>query len=387
MATERHGDKHRDILGSMRRPSPSVVARAVLVAAGTGLLAACTSAAGSSFSPVAAVPGADGAVFNGVGSTPTGFVVVGSVPVAGEQGHAAAWTSTDGSTWARATDDPSFSGQVMLSVASGRGGLMAVGSQCWTSECGENAIWTSVDGTTWRGSPGIAPNTDFSAVTETVVAGGPGWILGGRENPTAMGSKLQPGIWTSADGQSFAVATLALPPGATNLAGAVAGLAIGGGEDVAVGTLQTDTGHGAAAWTSTDGKAWSLAADDGSFAGSVISGVVAGGPGFVAVGRDDNGAAVWDSTNGSSWNKVSAGPGFTGARMTAVGAGGDRIIATGEDGNSALAWTSKDGETWTQVATGSDAAGMQASGAAVDQTADVIVGGVSGTPRIWTATP
>ena len=116
---------------------------------------------------------------------------------------------------------------------------------------------------------------------------------------------------------------------------------------------------------------------------SRMLGVVAGGPGFVAVGGRDGNAAVWTSVHGLTWSRVPhdeavfGGVGESG--MSDVAVGGPGLVAVGqqdvctdhevldergsspvdEDGNlepetvcedgNAVVWTSVDGLTWSRV--------------------------------------
>jgi hypothetical protein len=132
---------------------------------------------------------------------------------------------------------------------------------------------------------------------------------------------------------------------------------------------------------------WSLAfLDEAAFRGdgeSEMSSLVAGGPGFVAVGGSDGDAAVWTSVDGLTWSRVPhdeavfGGEGESG--MAAVAVGGPGLVAVGShvvctehevldaegsprvdavgnpepdtvcvDGN-AVVWTSVDGLTWSRV--------------------------------------
>ena len=92
--------------------------------------------------------------------------------------------------------------------------------------------------------------------------------------------------------------------------------------------------------------------------------VTVGGPGLVAVGRDESGgdsdAAVWISVDGITWSRV---PGdeavFGGAgdqriqRMVGVTVGGPGVVAVGREGSApdtdAAVWTSPDGITWSRI--------------------------------------
>jgi hypothetical protein len=108
--------------------------------------------------------------------------------------------------------------------------------------------------------------------------------------------------------------------------------------------------------------------------------ITTGGPGFVAVGRDDSGgnadAAVWTSPDGRTWTRVAddapvfGGPGAQ--WMLGVAAGGPGFIAVGADGAGgpsrwpelavpdldpfdpadAAVWVSPDGLDWSRVVEG-----------------------------------
>src|SRR4029077_12650542 len=109
--------------------------------------------------------------------------------------------------------------------------------------------------------------------------------------------------------------------------GVVTDLATRADRIVAGGSLATRRGHRAAAWTSSDGTNWTPVAEAPSFAEALMTAVAAGGPGFVAVGKNGDGAAAWTSTDGVTWSADAAGPGFAGAQMTAIAASGGRLLA------------------------------------------------------------
>ena len=105
--------------------------------------------------------------------------------------------------------------------------------------------------------------------------------------------------------------------------------------------------------------------------GTVLSGagnqgmlsVTAGGPGLVAVGREETGAdvdgAVWTSVDGVTWSRVPHDVTLFGGtgnqRMHEVTAAGAVLVAVGAEGGSyytrpdAVVWTSVDGVTWSRV--------------------------------------
>lgn len=125
---------------------------------------------------------------------------------------------------------------------------------------------------------------------------------------------------------------------------------------------------------------WSLVSYEN---GTGLRGVVAAGPGFVAVGERDGNAAVWTSVDGLAWSRVphdeAVFGGDGGSEMAAVAVGGPGLVAVGSqsvcteeevldeggsprvdevgnpeantvcvDGNAAV-WTSVDGLTWSRV--------------------------------------
>ncbi|MFI5227033.1 MAG: hypothetical protein ACHQ3P_10195, partial [Candidatus Limnocylindrales bacterium] len=350
------------------------------LAVGIAVVAGC-SGSGASWTPVSGFPDAGGAMLVSVAAGPASFVTVGTAPAAGETNHAAIWTSPDGKSWTRSADDPSFSQHLMNSVASGPSGFMAVGGSCASGECFDETVWTSTDGQTWHQAAPLPVEATYVAVTRAVVAGGPGWIVGGWRSGDPQDAPAA--VWTTVDGTSWTEGTIEVPADAT-LGGTVGGIAVSRGTDVAVGTVKSATSRSAAVWTSADSTTWKPVPADASFTGSLMSGVVVGGPGFVAVGRDDSGAAVWVSTDGSSWKEDPSGPGFAGAQMSEIAAHAGRLVAVGYDGNTALVWTSTDGVTWSQSSPASDMAGAQAIGVAVGASADVVVGSTSDTAKAWT---
>lgn len=110
------------------------------------------------------------------------------------------------------------------------------------------------------------------------------------------------------------------------------------------------SGGVAAVWTSEDGYSWDRVQHDesvfGAPGGALIEDLVAGGPGFVAVGGagEESGAAVWVSTNGTDWERVmSSGPDDT--MMLAVAEGDPGLVAVG----FGAIWFSVDGIEWNRI--------------------------------------
>jgi hypothetical protein len=235
-----------------------------------------------------------------------GFVAVGSEGSPDGGVDAAVWTSVDGITWSRVPHDESifgggtdgYYGQSMSSVTAGGPGLVAVGS-----DVGRAAVWTSVDGIIWS----RVPDHDVFATASgmnSVTVGGPGLVaVGEAENAAA--------VWTSPDGNSWS---------RVRHDEAVFGEGVDTDWDVAINSVTADAGglvavgsdpdtEGVAVWTSIDGLIWSRAPGDEAAFGVTpdrphmhVESVIAGGPGFVAVGAHgvrptsgptDGVAAVW----------------------------------------------------------------------------------------------
>lgn len=110
----------------------------------------------------------------------------------------------------------------------------------------------------------------------------------------------------------------------------------------------------AAVWTSADGTNWEqVPYDEAVFGGEVgygMQGVTVGGPGLVAVGKG-KGAAVWTSVDGSTWERVPHDEAVfgRGGHMASVTTGGPGLVAVGRDGGRGAVWTSIDGSVWTRV--------------------------------------
>lgn len=151
-------------------------------------------------------------------------------------------------------------------------------------------------------------------------------------------------------------------------------VAVGGPGLVAVGYDGSGGDYDAAVWVSTDGFAWQRVPHDEAVLGGeydeVMHGVVAGGPGLVAVGYRsyapyaqsdvrESDAAVWLSVDGVSWTRVphdEAAFGGTGlVAMHSVAAAGPGFVAVGDEGfgvgygKVAAVWTSVDGVAWSRV--------------------------------------
>ncbi len=263
------------------------------------------------------------------------------------------------STWQRIVlPAPGGSAGRMADIVRSGSGYLAVGST--SGHTGDNAtglVWTSADGLTWD----LVATGDMFANAElkAVVTGDGGFAAVGTNwldarNPYG-GVATSAAAWVSADGQTWRrVASIAAPEGAV-----MGDVAYARGRYVAVGwELQ---GHLVPRiWQSDDADHWVPATDFDlapSFMG-VISGVAAGGPGFVAVGWDPG---IWTSSDGSTWT---LGGAPSAPHPVAVAAGHDGLIVVGASGGE-TGWTSTsaDGKTWTALP-GPD--GSPASGSALE---------------------
>jgi hypothetical protein len=273
---------------------------------------------------------------------------------------AAVWTSTDGLTW-QETVFGEAGDQYLNAVAVGGPGLVAVG---YDSSGGDDdaAVWVSADGLSWSrvphdeaifGGPGGEQMLG-------VAAGGPGLVAVGRGTSAEDEAAT---VWVSADGYTWErIVDNAVfgGPGAQAMHSVVAA----GPGLVAVGYDFMDGNFVAAVWASPDGLTWSqVPHDDAVFGGQIglyMYSVVAGGPGLVAVGSDYSGVdadgAVWTSTDGLTWSRVPhdeaifGGPGNQ--EMLGVAVGGPGLVAVGRDdpGDAdGAVWTSPDGLTWSRV--------------------------------------
>ena len=147
------------------------------------------------------------------------------------------------------------------------------------------------------------------------------------------------------------------------------GVIAGGPGLIAVGSGS----DGEMIWTSTTGTDW-VPAEVGSDGWAFD--VTAGGPGYVAVG-----SSVWISTDGSVWQALPVDPIAGEAR--AITEGGPGLVAVGSfvDGTAGV-WSSGDGITWVRIPTIGQAEmhDVIAGGPGL-----IAVGSFRGAPAIWTS--
>jgi hypothetical protein len=216
-------------------------------------------------------------------------------------------------------------------------------------------------GLVWARVPhdeGVFGGPDYQEAS-AVVAGGPGVVAVGYDTDASGGEwDLRAAVWTSPDGLVWS----RVPHDEAVFGGygsrVMSGVVAGGPGVVAVGLAVSDSGDPVAAvWTSPDGLVWSrVPHDEAVFGGSCyLSAVVAGGPGLVAVGYDtdtssedwDDDAAVWTSPDGLVWSRVPHDEAVFGGSgdqsMRGVTAGGPGLVAVGLD----LSGGDLDAAVWT----------------------------------------
>jgi hypothetical protein len=284
------------------------------------------------------------------------------------------WWSADGTTWTRAeVETPSYylptqeprGSAVSLKVlkvqaiAHGPSGWAAVGSGVYGTSNAEVShtltVWVSADGRNWTlpeenmaqfWSGGDWYEGQFQAVTATP----DGWLAAGTIRFYDGGEDGV--LWTSKDGRAYTpvggdpdAGPLHAPDhqGVTSLIPADRGyLAVGwdAPDSFREGGVSARGPGRAAVWASADGAAWDRVASD-AFGGdgyTVMMDVVAGGPGYVAVGAEYIGVSgdgvVWHSADGSQWQRAASthpdadepGP------LAALAAGPQGFVAVGRGG-------------------------------------------------------
>jgi hypothetical protein len=287
----------------------------------------------------------------------TGTYIQALVPIAsgylalGEQqppSVAAAWSSTDAAAWQRVGNLPAPQGSNIAAALAGPGGVVAVGSNGTAA-----AVWRMAAGGGWSMSTLAPPPAGATEQLDAVAATGNGYVAAGfTQSSTAVKTAS---IWRSGDGVSWSRAQV---PGATGAA-EVAGLAANANVVIAVGISGDERRGTAAVWRSTDGgSSWSSVSSSAFGAGRMLA-VTFGSGVFAAVGEnvDQTAAAAWTSTDGSAWSLAPEQPALANAGMQMVmmaiavdGSAG--FVADGwssDAGNgSAVVWRSQDGMTWTR---------------------------------------
>jgi hypothetical protein len=216
----------------------------------------------------------------------------------------------------------------------------------------EPYIWFRVEGST----DVFADGETYRLTEEGIAAGDLGYVVVGYEveEYPGPGTYRNAGcvVWFSSDGYEWARLGYSGRSGKNWMHSVVAG----GPGFVAVG--ETSMGEAdPAAWTSESGSSWSQSWTTSGGGDQQVHAIALGGPGFVAVGESYPGdAAVWVSRDGMSWDRVDdaafSGPGAL--EMYDVVAGGPGLVAVGleetADGYDGVVWTSRTGTDWSRVA-------------------------------------
>ncbi len=252
------------------------------------------------------------------------------------------WTSTDGSHWTP-VDSPSWhaawsnAGAPMFMTA-GDGGVLAVGYKGQgVGQPGQKpppavpVVFHSDDGMTWEQAD-LAQGFDHAVFRDAAAFPG-GFVIVGRdgvrdpatevvdpENPLPRGLG-RPAAWVSSDGIHWAVAAV---DGIEIEGGELSDVEVGADGLFAIGAGSPSSGDATpSGWTSTDGATWHVAGrlgaelpaiDQAPLPGSTV--LVSDGRHIVVLARETPGAdtmAAWVSTDGASWTSLS----FTGSTQAA----------------------------------------------------------------------
>ena len=256
----------------------------------------------------------------------------------------------------------------------------------WTELAGQERAFALEDDqfmeAATTGGPGLV--AVGGACAEACLVGGPG----GLRDPDGLfpqGDSMFAAVWVSPDGSSWsrvphdpAVFGGSGDQMMLGVAGTSSGVVAVGFDDHGnlAGTRfpgmhmldrEGDLDLDGAIWFSPNGETWTrLADEDALWSGpgdQIVEAVVAGGPGYVAVGSVEGNAAVWVSDDGTSWTRVADDPSVFGSDsavwMHDVAIGGPGLVAVGTDWNGgwteegayphAAVWVSPDGLEWARV--------------------------------------
>ncbi|MEI7742683.1 MAG: hypothetical protein WCK58_02905 [Chloroflexota bacterium] len=172
------------------------------------------------------------------------------------------WRSADGLHWEHLPPDTTFAGATIRILIPFGDGLLAVGSLgvCLPDACGGlppnggTAVWSSPDGVAWarvpEGGLGPAAVSSMVVVGDTLVAAGYVADTLGKSSADGFGSPSDAAAWTSTDGRAWTPATMD-PRG-----DGASSLVVDGPSVVAL----VRTGYTSQAWRSLDGgQTWAAA--------------------------------------------------------------------------------------------------------------------------------
>ena len=241
--------------------------------------------------------------------------------------------------------------------------LVTPGPQGWLA-VGPDAIWTSTDGRSWTlaRTTGITP-TDSGDQVQRLIRTATGYLATGQ-NP-AEGTGV---VWTSPDGLHWLRETAAqarLPVHHGTIV-TITGAAAHGQDILLSGQMspwyESAGPRNAMTWLSTDGgvtwRTVSVPVSRGASSG--LTGVAAGGGGFVAVRplHSGQGGVVFASADGASWKYVTTLASASGLKITAVNGGTGGYSVLGQVPRGAMyGFTSTDGTHWKKAASFGQAPG------------------------------
>jgi hypothetical protein len=288
------------------------------------------SANGRTWARIVDFPAAEGSQAVAVTDGAHGIVAVGH-----EGTHAAAWRSTDGRTWERSADGPALhaEGQVqMTAVASSAGGYVAGGYLGSLVGPIEARFWQSADGRDWTLADEGA-DLAASRVTAVTARPGGGFVAVG----TTGDAKVADGstAWTSTDGSRWTRTKTDTLRG-----GLMRAVTTADGGLLAVGNDLASTR--AMVFRSTDGLVWDVVPDAASLDNFGLKiemrDVAWDGERFVAGGHRLFGTQfptglLWQSTDGSTWERANESSALSQGRISGVAAGGPGFVAVGTFGS------------------------------------------------------
>jgi hypothetical protein len=366
-------------------------------------------------------------------------VISGTVAKAGRT-YSGVWLSTDGgSAWTRVTIPVGHgAGTSITGLGSDGSGVVAVRPGRTANGAGDGVVYFSPNGRAWQysatinaaggWSPSLVKGSDYGfVVTGDSAAGqvlaytsagtGTAWQptapLGSAASQIVAGATVAPASTVIAIGSTEGSAVSQQPvfleantagsvrpvslPGAAIPELAVNGLAIDGGQQVAVGSVN---GY-PAIWRkegSGPGASWvlvsSLSQVPADPALQALAGVTHGPAGWLAVGAP--GPVVFTSADGTTWQPAT-GPGsitddLAGVSAVATAAGPAGYVIVGNliaAGGSSVAdvWWSPNLTSWTRADGVNDTSGSsQVLAVAADAHGFVSVGSHDGKPAVWTTT-
>ena len=293
-----------------------------------------------------------------------------SVALGSGPNGARVWRSAGG-TWT-AVAAGAFAGAQVAAATSTADGFVAVGYAVGADGQSSAVSWFSRDGATWQRSP-PEPILSRAAMTGVTAIGSGIVAVGLHSQPEAAAA------WRSSDGLHWsAVSDIGGSGGArlNCLAHGSAGY-VGVGQDAA----------GAAVWWSADGSAFQRLVLT-TAEGTRLLAVIAGGPGFVAVGSMVDPSqvlqgAIWTSTDGRTWQADPTDAPFLGVKLSGLTTDGARLTAVGTTATGAVAFVSLDGVTWQALPAGPGFGGAAFSSVLDDGSRLLVAGRGRNGPGLW----